>query len=107
MEATMHRPDHAVPLPYIPQPERQSMSGVDFASAVAEALAARLERHFQVEPTLTLEQAARELGLSIDLVRQLCKDGEIPHVRVGKFYRIKPIDINNYLERNYHKGAAK
>lgn len=83
------------------------MDAIQFAGAVAEALATRLERHYHVEPTLTLEQAARELGLSIDLVRQLCKDGEIPHVRVGKFYRIKPIDINNYLERNYHKGATK
>ena len=80
---------------------------LDFTAAVAAALAARLERHFQVEPTLTLAQAAEALGLSVDNVRQLCQSGEIPHVRVGKFYRIKPIDINNWIERNYHKGAAK
>lgn len=80
---------------------------LDFTAAVAAALAARLERHFQVEPTLTLAQASEALGLSVDNVRQLCQSGEIPHVRVGKFYRIKPIDINNWLERNYHKGAAK
>ena len=77
---------------------------LELAGAVAAELAARIERHFQVEPTLTLAQAAEALGLSVDNVRELCKDGEIPHVRVGKFYRIKPIDINNYLEKNYHRG---
>ena len=94
--------DHAVPLPYIPQPERQPTSGLDFAAAVAEALAARLERHFQVEPTFTLDQAAKMLGCSNEFLRKLCEAREIPHIKLGKLYRIKAIDLNNYLERNYH-----
>ena len=104
MEATTIRVDHAVPLPNILQPERQTMSGVDFASAVAEALAARLERHFQVEPTFTLDQAAKLLGCSNEFLRKLCESGEIPHIKLGKLYRIKAIDLNNHLEKNYHRG---
>lgn len=107
MDVTTRIDDHVVNLPYIPEPERQPMSGVDFASAVAEALAERMERHFQIVPTFTLDQAAKMLGCSNEFLRKLCEAREIPHIKLGKLYRIKAIDLNNYLEKNYHKGTTK
>jgi excisionase family DNA binding protein len=77
-------------------------TNLELASAIADNLMARIEARFTVQPTLTLDQAATSLGLSVDKVRQLCTSGEIPHIRVDKFYRIKPADVNAYLERNYH-----
>ena len=44
------------------------------------------------------------LGCSAEYLRKLCESGEIPHIKLGKLYRIKAIDLNNHLERNYHQG---
>lgn len=79
-------------------------ANLELAGAVAEALAERMERHFQVLPTFTLAQAAEMLGCSAEYLRKLCESGEIPHIKLGKLYRIKAIDLNNHLERNYHQG---
>ena len=76
---------------------------IDLATAIADQMFQRLENQFKVQPTLTLQDAASEMGISGETVRKLCDSGEIPHIRVGKFYRIKPADINAYLERNYHR----
>lgn len=78
-----------------------------FAMTLAAELAARLELHFTVQPTLTLADAARALGVSDETVRNWCDKGEIPNIRVGKFYRIKPADINTFLERHYHHKEAR
>lgn len=76
---------------------------IALAGAIADQMFQRLESQFKVQPTLTLQEAAAEMGVSSEYVRKLCDSNEIPHIRVGKFYRIKPADINNYLERNYHR----
>ena len=77
------------------------------AAVIADQLMARIEARFSVQPTLTLDQAATALGLSVVKVRQLCANGELPHIRVDKFYRIKPADVNAYLERNYHHKRSR
>lgn len=77
---------------------------VELASAIADELFQRIVGNYKVHPTLTLQDAAKELGVSSESVRKLCDHNEIPHIRVGKFYRIKPKDINEYLERNYKNG---
>ena len=69
----------------------------DFAAAVAAAVAAQMERHFTVEPTLNLTEAAEQLGLSVTVMRQLCRERKIPAIRLEKSYRIRVIDLNNYL----------
>lgn len=76
---------------------------LELASAVAACISERLESRFTVMPTLTLEQAAETLGVSQEKVRQLCNAGEIPYIRMDRLYRIKPADVNAYLNRNYHK----
>ena len=76
-------------------------------SGVAAALEERIMRNFSVMPTLTLEQAAKEIGVSTETMRKLCKDKRIPHIKMDREYRIRPADINNFLESRYEKGASK
>ena len=75
----------------------------DLAVTIAAELAARLEKNFQIMPTLTLAQAAEALGVSDETMRKLCNEGKIPFIRMDRLYRIKPADINAYLERNYRR----
>lgn len=48
-----------------------------------ESLSARLPSRL-----LTVEEAARELGVCADTVRRKCRDGELAHRRVGRVIRI-------------------
>lgn len=75
----------------------------ELTASVAASLEERIMRNFQVIPTLTLAQAAEAVGISDEKMRQLCNAGEIPFIRMDRLYRIKPADINAFLERNYHK----
>lgn len=79
------------------------MSDLDLITEVAARLADRLEKNFQIIPTLTLDQAAEAVGVSNEKMRQLCNEGKIPYIRMDRLYRIKPADVNRYLEENYHK----
>ena len=74
----------------------------ELSANIAVSIEERILRHFQVIPTLTLAQAAKTLGISDEKMRQLCNAGEIPFIRMDRLYRIKPADLNSYLERNYH-----
>lgn len=76
----------------------------ELTTTVAASLEERILRNFQVIPTLTLAQAAEAVGVSDEKMRQLCNSGEIPFIRMDRLYRIKPSDINAFLERNYHKA---
>ncbi|WP_176013632.1 helix-turn-helix domain-containing protein [Victivallis sp. Marseille-Q1083] len=76
---------------------------LELAVAIGDRIAERIESRFSVMPTLTLDQAAEALGVSNEKMRQLCNDGKIPFIRVDKFYRIKPGDINHYLNQHYHR----
>lgn len=82
--------------------------GTKILGEVAALLEERIMRNFQVMPTLTLTQAAEALGVSTETLRKLCKDRKIPHIKMDREYRIKPADVNNYLESMYQtKEAAK
>ena len=53
-----------------------------------------LERRF-----MTVEQIAKDLGVSEDFVRGLIRSGELPAYRVGKKeYRVKIDDYERFLE---------
>lgn len=75
---------------------------IDLAAMIAAKLQENLEKNFHVIPTLTLSQAAKSVGVSDEKMRQLCNDGQIPFIRMDRLYRIKPADVNAFLERNYH-----
>lgn len=79
-------------------------SDSDLALAIGDRLAERLERHFQIMPTLTLADAAKALDVSDETLRKLCTAGRIPYIKMDRLYRLRPVDINNYLEEHYHGG---
>ena len=70
----------------------------DAAAQIAAAVAAEMKKYIQVEPTLTLEEAAKELKISITVMRQLCRERKIRAVRLDKSYRIRVRDLNAYLD---------
>ena len=74
---------------------------IELATLIAQKLAERLQEHFSVMPTLTLAQCADQLGISQEKVRELCTTGELPHIKLNKLYRIKPADLNDYLNKHY------
>lgn len=76
------------------------LENVEITATIATMIAEKLERNFKVVPTLTLAQAAEELGISDEKMRQLCNSGQIPYVKMDRLYRIKIKDINLYLEKN-------
>jgi excisionase family DNA binding protein len=49
--------------------------------------------------TLTEEQAAVYLGIGVDLMRRLRKDGELPHVRLGDRVVYYPPALDEYLRQ--------
>ena len=78
----------------------------EIAAAVAAAVAAQMERHFTVEPTLNLTEAAEAIGISVTVMRQLCRERKIPAIRLEKSYRIRVIDLNNYLAAHMQEAAG-
>lgn len=68
------------------------------AAPIAAAVMAEMRKYIEVEPTLTLEEAAKELKISITVMRQLCREKKIRAVRLDKSYRIRVRDLNAYLD---------
>ena len=64
-----------------------------------------MKKYIEVEPTLTLEEAAKELKISITVMRKLCRERKIPCIRLEKSYRIKVRDLNAYLDARVQEAA--
>ena len=54
------------------------------------------------EPFLTATQVAYRLHLSRSRVYNLMQTGTIPTVHIGKSRRIRPQDLDAYIERNIY-----
>ncbi len=54
---------------------------------------------------LTVSEVAQSLRISETTVREMCKRGELPAVRVGKHYRIKQADLDAYLQTDPPRQA--
>ena len=76
------------------------------AAYIAAAVAAQMERHFTVEPTLNLAEAAKSIGVSVTVMRQLCRERRIRAIRLDKSYRIRVRDLNQYLEDHTQEAAG-
>lgn len=48
---------------------------------------------------LTLEEAAKRLKISSRTLYDLCRDGKIPHARVGRQIRFTSESLEDWLER--------
>ncbi|MBC7229106.1 MAG: helix-turn-helix domain-containing protein [Actinobacteria bacterium] len=55
---------------------------------------------------LTVNEVANILRVSNMTVYRLVKGGQIPAIRVGKNYRIKESDVNDYLNRGSQKVSG-
>lgn len=80
---------------------------LEMATLIGDRIAERMEARYQIMPMLTLDQAAKALDISIEKMRQLCNDGKIPFIRMDRLYRIKPADVNEYLEKNYCRPVSR
>ena len=78
----------------------------EMAAEIAAAVAAEMEKHFKVEPTLNLAEAAQEIGISVTVMRQLCRERRIRAIRLDKSYRIRVRDLNQYLADHTQEAAG-
>lgn len=54
-------------------------------------------------PWMDVERTASYIGLSPYTVRKLAKEGSLPAAKIGRSYRFKREDIDDYV-RNQYKG---
>ncbi|MEM9131470.1 MAG: helix-turn-helix domain-containing protein [Actinomycetota bacterium] len=62
------------------------------------------------QPLLNIEQAAKRLGVDVRFVRRLVFEKRLPYVKVGKFVRFEPSDIEAWIadrrvESDYRRPA--
>lgn len=54
---------------------------------------------------LTVEEAARRLGIGRTLAWRLVRDGELPSVRLGRLVRIPERALDDWLDRRLRGDA--
>jgi excisionase family DNA binding protein len=71
-------------------------------------LAARkitLRREGMTTAALNSKEAAAYLAVSVEVLRNLVRAGDIPHTRIGRQLRFRLVDLDQFLEdqtsRNY------
>lgn len=55
---------------------------------------------------LKVKEVAAQLNVSVDTVKRLLRDGEIPFYRVGTQLRVDPKDLAAYLEKVRYAGST-
>ena len=53
---------------------------------------------------LTLQQVADRLQVSMSTIRRLADAGDLKLVRIGRNLRVRPDDLQTYIEANIIKG---
>ena len=48
---------------------------------------------------LTADEAAEYLGLHPETVRKMARQQRLPRVKVGRFWRFRPIDLDDWASR--------
>ena len=71
-----------------------------FAAAFAAEVVRAMQPE-QVEPIVTLADAARALKMQPGSLRKLVYPGKIGYVLDGKVYKFKVSELNAYLARHY------
>ena len=54
----------------------------------------------EIQKLISVEKTAEILAVSLQTVRKLITEKELPATRIGNQYRIKETDINILIERN-------
>lgn len=76
---------------------------VPSAHALVEAVG--VSDDVTVPSLLTVEDAARDLGLSVSTVRRSIKAGELGVVRIGRAVRVRPEDVRRFVEQLRNESA--
>ena len=53
--------------------------------------------NYDFEPLIDSEEAAGLLGIHPKTLQQLARQGKVPTVRVGKFWRFRKTELNSWL----------
>ena len=56
---------------------------------------------------MTIEQAAEYLQLRPETVRRAARDETLPAAKVGKAWRIRKVDLDDFLSKGGNRGAVK
>ncbi len=56
---------------------------------------------------LDMKGAAKELGISYSLARQLVARGELPSARIGRRRVLRAVDVEAFLVRHLEGGPAQ
>lgn len=49
-------------------------------------------------------EVAGMLRISVERVRQMCCNGELPSLRVGNLHRIPEAELKKWIRENHHNG---
>ena len=52
---------------------------------------------YEFEPLIDTEQAARLLGIHPKTLQQMARDGRIPSIRVGRFWRFRRSELDSWI----------
>jgi excisionase family DNA binding protein len=55
-----------------------------------------------IDDLLKPQDISRKLKISRSFTYRLLQLGEIPSVRLGKTYRVRPMDLVAYIQKNLH-----
>ena len=55
---------------------------------------------------MSLEDVAKMLGVTYQLIYRLVRSGELPAVRLGKLYRVSRGDLDGYLARSKNDAGV-
>ena len=72
------------------------MTTTEMHGHAAEGMSASL----QFEPLLSDTQAGKILGLHPKTIQRLARRGEIPAVRIGRYWRFRASALNSWIELN-------
>ncbi len=82
-----------------PVPELVTLIQTECQSAIRELLST-LRPHSQPEGTITIEEMATHLNVSVVTVRRMVKSGRVPYLRVGHQLRFLAADVVATLQNS-------
>jgi excisionase family DNA binding protein len=67
-------------------------------------MSGQVKSGYVARPLLSRDQVAERLSASVSTVVRLERRGELPHVKLGRLVRFRPVDVEALIERA-HAGT--